>query len=658
MRRPKPKSRERASSGRRGGRAPRNEPTDEARRGRRRRAPARRDAMKLRSGTPRQPFGAVDQNEMRDGSNEERIDSDGPGASAPVSAPRRDAVPPPRKRSRPPDDAEEADTPVDEDLIDTLMNKRGAPASMDKLKDNDNNQVVVFHHLGALAVQQMNATATQGGNRGREFILDTKTQTYVWLRTVDGSSNVDSKCMAYAKMKDAHARRVVKEHGRMAFASLRRTKLRRKVKLAVLIGRGQTRAGGASLAIAKAWAEGLEGVEVLEDLLYWDESVDAKTPYEDRPRREHQLARPPKVNPVELAKCRGGSLVVIDIYRKSGGKGAAARGVLVPAIRALSDADIDLHFAVAAQSVTATLKRSTDSRLVADLRTAMANAVDLELQNDGPSLEISGAMGAGIYLVDGPNGVRIVYGGSNQAYEGPWTDSRQALMDAVEGNNADDAVELADELVRHRATSHDNKGRHGDMPKKLQDMYNKCRKAKNDYRVRDFMRALAYIWSFPGETKAAFIQRLLRLEQGLLDVLFGLFRSAQRCRWTRGSASTRTMITRSPSRRSKAADCKHRGTRSWQLPPQDRGRRRRGAVREPHARGFAAALRDEGHEEVLRRGRGRARAGRRRRRADLCGADVRRRRGRSPGRDAGDEGRRAHPAACCCVRLVRGARFS
>ena len=168
--------------------------------------------------------------------------SDGPGASAPVSAPRRDAVPPPRKRSRPPDDAEEADTPVDEDLIDTLMNKRGAPASMDKLKDNDNNQVVVFHHLGALAVQQMNATATQGGNRGREFILDTKTQTYVWLRTVDGSSNVDSKCMAYAKMKDAHARRVVKEHGRMAFASLRRTKLRRKVKLAVLIGRGQTRA--------------------------------------------------------------------------------------------------------------------------------------------------------------------------------------------------------------------------------------------------------------------------------------------------------------------------------------------------------------------------------------------------------------------------------
>ena len=87
------------------------------------------------------------------------------------------------------------------------------------------------------------------------------------------------------------------------------------------------------------------------------------------------------------------------------------------------------------------------------------------------------------------------------------------------------------------------------MPKKLQDMYNKCKKAKNDYRVRDFIRALAYIWSFPGETKAAFYQRLLRLEQGLLDVLFGLFRSAQQCGCTRGRTSTRAMITRSPSRR-------------------------------------------------------------------------------------------------------------
>ena len=115
--------------------------------------------MKLRSDTTRKPFGDVDQNEMRDGSDEEHIDSDGPDASAPVSAPRRDAVPPPRKRSRPPDDAEEANTPGDEAnrFIDTLMNSRDAPASMDKLKDNDNNQVVVFHRLGALAVDQMNA---------------------------------------------------------------------------------------------------------------------------------------------------------------------------------------------------------------------------------------------------------------------------------------------------------------------------------------------------------------------------------------------------------------------------------------------------------------------------------------------------------------------
>ena len=504
--------------------------------------------MKLRSTTTRPPLDAVDQNEMRDGSDEEHIESDGPGASAPVSAPRRDAVPPPRKRSRPPDDAEEADTPVDDDFIHTLMNKRGTPASMDKLKDSDNNQVVVFHRLGALAVRQMNATATQGGNRGREFLSDNKTNTHTWLQTVDASSNVDSRCARYALENDGPARRVVKEYGRTAFASLRRTKLRSKVKVVVLIGRGQTRAGGARLAIAEAWADGLEGVEVLPDLLYRDVAVDVKTPYEDRARREHQLARLPKVNLDELAKCRDGSLVVIDIFRKSGGKGAAARGVLAPAIAAMPNAHIDLHFVVVAQSVPAR-RRATDFGLVADLRAAMAKAVELELQNDGSSLEISGAMGGGIYLVQGPNGVQIVYGGSHKALEEPWADSRQALMDAVEGNDADDAVELADELVRHRATSHDQKGRHGDMPKKLQDMYNKCKKAKNDYRVRDFIRALAYIWSFPGETKAAFLQRLLRLEQGLLDVLFRLFRSAQRCRKTRGSASTRTMITRSPSRR-------------------------------------------------------------------------------------------------------------
>ena len=48
-------------------------------------------------------------------------------------------------------------------------------------------------------------------------------------------------------------------------------------------------------------------------------------------------------------------------------------------------------------------------------------------------------------------------------------------------------------------------------------MYDECTKAKKNYRVRDFIRALAYIWSFPGETKAAFYQRLLRLEQGLLS---------------------------------------------------------------------------------------------------------------------------------------------
>ena len=466
--------------------------------------------------------------------------------------PARDAKSPEPKKSRQavaaPATGDATDTAVDEDLIDTLMNKRGAPATMTKLNDSNGNQVAVFQPLGAMAVQQMNANTTQGGNRGREFILDTKTQTYVWLETVDASSNIDSRCALYALENDGEARRVFREYGRTAFASLRRTKLRSKVKVVVLIGRGQTRAGGARLAIAEAWADGLEGVEVLPDLLYRDESVDVKTPYEDRARREHQLARPPKVNLDELAKCRDGSLVVIDIFRKSGGKGAAARGVLAPAIAAMPNAHIDLHFVVAAQSVPAR-RTSFYSGLDTDLHAAMAKAVELELQNDGPSLEMSGAMGALIYLVDGPDGVRIVYGGSHKPSEGAWTDSGQDLMAAVEDDEAAEAMLIADELAQHRASGHDTRGRHGNLPNRFQGMYDKCKKTKNDYRIRDFIRALAFIWSFPNETEKAFTQRMLLLEQGLLDVLFRLFRGARRCRCTRGIASKGARITRSPSRR-------------------------------------------------------------------------------------------------------------
>ena len=439
------------------------------------------------------------------------------------------------------------DTPVDEDLIDTLMNKRGAPATMTKLNDSNGNQVAVFQPLGAMAVEQMNANTTQSGDRGRKFVLNNKLQTYVWLETVDASSNVDSRCVKYALKYDRHARRVVVKYGRVVFASFRE-ELRPKVFVALLVGRGQTCAGGASLAIARALTEEMEGVEVLPKLLYRDVAVDVKTPYEDRARREHQLARLPNVNLDELAKCRDATLLVLDMRCKSGGKGAAARRVLAPAIQGMPNANIDLKFAALWRSVPAR-RTSFYKGLVADLRTAMANAVELELQNDGPSLETSGAMGALIYLVDGPDGVRIVYGGSHKASEGAWTDSGQELMAAVEDDEAAEAVELADELVVQRAYGHDTEGRHGNLPNRFQGMYAECEKAKNDYRVRDFIRALAFIWSFPGETEAAFIQRLLLLEQDLLDVLFRFARSAQRCECTRGRTSTRARMTRSPARR-------------------------------------------------------------------------------------------------------------
>lgn len=441
-------------------------------------------------------------------------------------------MPPRQKKKRPAEDQ----TPS---IIDELMRSRTDPAFMEKLRDRDGHEIATFHPLGAQAVAQIYKSATAGGNSGGNSVLNKTTNTYVWLQTVDASSHVDSKCVVYALEEGKHALPVIKKYSSIAFASLR-SQLRPKVLIAVLIGRSQTRAGGARLAIVQAWAKATPDVEVLEGLFYRDDPVNEKSPYEVGPRHAHQLARPPLVDLVELAKCLGASLVIFDIFRRSGGKGAAARGVLTTAIAAIPGADIDVRFAVAAQSVSATLKIAPDSRLLADIRSAMAVAVAQELAEDGPTLGASGALGACIYLVDGPDGVVIVYGGSHQAYAEPWAELGEDLIAAVDGNVASEAVSLADELVESRGSGHDSKGRHGKSPRKLQAMYDQCKDAKQGYRVRNFIRALAFIRSFAGETKAEFYQRLLRLEQGLLDVLFCLFRSAQRRRYTRGRALTRS----------------------------------------------------------------------------------------------------------------------
>ena len=86
--------------------------------------------------------------------------------------------------------------------------------------------------------------------------------------------------MKYALENDGLRRASSEKYGRIG-VRVPQKEAAPKVFVALLVGRGQTGADGARLAIAKAWAGGLEGVEVLADLLYRDESVD-EVAYEDR----------------------------------------------------------------------------------------------------------------------------------------------------------------------------------------------------------------------------------------------------------------------------------------------------------------------------------------------------------------------------------------
>ena len=80
-------------------------------------------------------------------------------------------------------------------------------------------------------------------------------------------------------------------------------------------------------------------------------------------------------------------------------------------------------------------------------------------------------------------------------------------------------------------------------------MWDECRRViDKDFHVRQRMRCVAFIISFEGETAAEFYQRLLKLEQGLLDHLFDLMDRVYRRGHFRAStvAPIRTKPTRTP----------------------------------------------------------------------------------------------------------------
>ena len=77
--------------------------------------------------------------------------------------------------------------------------------------------------------------------------------------------------------------------------------------------------------------------------------------------------------------------------------------------------------------------------------------------------------------------------------------------------------------MRGRGNNHQSVARCRKKPDVFQRMWDACiREVGEDFHVSQRMRCVAFITSFEGETEAEFYQRLLNLEQGLLDYLFDL----------------------------------------------------------------------------------------------------------------------------------------
>ena len=154
----------------------------------------------------------------------------------------------------------------------------------------------------------------------------------------------------------------------------------------------------------------------------------------------------------------------------------------------------------------------------------VADAAKKSLEGDGVALE-PGERGGGLYkqnlTPEGSTGRETWYGGSHNTGKQSYRAHAKGLADAVAKNDASEAQAKADSLLRARWMDHDSKARRGEHAVKYQSCWQACKVAKNGvFHVADESECIVYTRSSAGETEAQYRLRLLRLEQGLLDVLF------------------------------------------------------------------------------------------------------------------------------------------
>ncbi len=439
------------------------------------------------------------------------------------------------------------------------MRPETAEATMEKLEDANGNEVVVFDSMGRSAVERMTNVTYAGGDRGRTLVSDSTTDARCLFDFVAASSGVDTFLLRGAKEGCPHATPVLLKWLGDAFAALRPS-LPGTVYLAGVLGHAETTAGGTRLAAVHALAKRAPNVVVLEELFSRKEPLLERPPYDNAVgRRDFYEELEVTVHEAELSKCHQGTLVLFDWVVDSGEKSKFFRAEAAKLAEALGK-DVQIVVIAAGKRVGAMRRTPTAASLLSDfLRDAKA-AVALSLANQGLRSMTEGAFGGGIYKIDvvedlaDVEGVAKVYGGSHKAGPKAWKARGQLLCEAVDEDDAAEARLQADLLMRGRGVSHQSAARCRKKPAVFQRMWDECRRViDKDFHVRQRMRCVAFIISFEGETEAEFYQRLLNLEQGLLDHLFDLMDRVHRCGHFR--ASTVAPI----DRRTKPTNTSHTG---------------------------------------------------------------------------------------------------
>ena len=403
---------------------------------------------------------------------------------------------------------------------------RTAEATIEKLEDPNGYEVVVFDSMGRSAVEHMTNVTYTGGNRGRTLVHDSTTGAHSFFDFVAASSGVDTLLLRGAKEGCPHATPVLLKWLGDAFAALRPS-LPGTVHLAGVLGHAETTAGGTRLAAVHALAKRAPNVVVLEELFSRKEPLLERPPYNDAVRRrDFYKELEVTVDKGQLSKCHQGTLVLFDWVVDSGEKSKFFRAAAEDLVKKLG-INVEIVVIAAGKRVGAIRRTPTAASLLPEFLRDTKEAVALSLANQGLRSTTEGVYGGGIYKIDVQDDLARVedvaklYGGSAKAGPKAWKARGQLLCDAVDDDDAAEALLHADILMRGRGYSHQFAALHRKKSVPFQRMWDECRRViDKDFHVSQRMRCVAFIISFEGEKAAEFYQRLLKLEQGLLDHLF------------------------------------------------------------------------------------------------------------------------------------------